>query len=319
MARLAEQVRLPRAWDTAAAALTACARALGDGREVRDIAGDSGLAFRVSLDDQASLGAPHAYPWAEVLGAAAARLGYAHELVASPGEPPGSPLHRRAQARAFALCARGVEAGRPTLVWGVHAPEFGLCRGVDGDALEVSGILDGAAPPLLAREAIGAGDVPVVFALQLVDGAPLPPDEAARAGLGAALGEARGRAPTLSGVLVGGAAWDALAAALERGTVDPAGMSYAAQRYAEARAAAAAAIERWAAALGVELDAAAHAWRRAATLLAELAACHPFPPSPGAMLTTSARDQAHALVVEIARAEAAGAEALLTPLRTKSI
>jgi hypothetical protein len=320
MAHLADDVRLPLAWDTAAAALTACARALGDPREVRQIAADSGLAFRVSVDDTASLASPHAYPWREVLAAAAERLGYECRVVSS-GEEPGSALHAAARGRAFALCADGIAAGRPTLLWGVHAPEFGLARGVDdvGGALEVSGILDGSAPATLPREALGDGDVPVVFALQLVGGAPLPPDEVARAALGAAVTFARGPSPTLAGVHTGLDAWTQLASAIERGTFDPAGLAYGAQRWAQARAFVAASVDGWAAALHVDLDGAMRAWRGAAAMLAELAALHPFPPPPSLMLTTSDRDQAEALVREVARLEAvavAAVEAVLTRPRT---
>ncbi len=63
---------LPRAWDTAAAALCACAHALGDARGVAEVAAASGLAFRTSVDEVVSLAGPHAYPFAEVLSAAAA-------------------------------------------------------------------------------------------------------------------------------------------------------------------------------------------------------------------------------------------------------
>src|SRR6185503_4990102 len=119
--RLPTDLRLPRAWDTAAAALTLCARALGDARDVPTVAAASGLAFRLSLDAELSLSGPHAYPWREELESAAERLGYACEVVSS-SEPATSALGRAARARALELIDRGLAAGRPTMVWGVHAP-----------------------------------------------------------------------------------------------------------------------------------------------------------------------------------------------------
>jgi hypothetical protein len=292
---------LPRAWDTAAAALTACAQALGDPREVRQIAASSGLAFRISVDAEVSLAGPHAYPFAEVLPAAAARLGYRCEVVWS-GERPESPLHADAQRRALALIRGGESAGRPTVIWGVHAPEFGLALGLDGDRLKISGILD--APTEMPAAALGRGDVPLVFALQLTDKAPVDEEAALRA----ALLFGRGPAPILNGFLSGAAAWRAVGAALESGRIDPAGLAYGAQRWAESRAAAAA----W-----LSVPAAKSAFARAASMLAELAALHPFPPPPGAMLLSSVREQSGELVAEAARAEAAGLDSIAEELAAR--
>ncbi|HZS35528.1 MAG TPA: GNAT family N-acetyltransferase [Polyangia bacterium] len=297
--KLSEDLRLPRAWDTASGALAVCARSLGDPRSPAEIAAASGLAFRVSVDAQVSLAGPHAWPWREELCAAAERLGYLAEIVASSER---GALHAAAQARAVAFARAGLAAGRPTMIWGVHAPEFGVVRGSDGDELEVSGILDGVGPARLDARELGRGDVPVVFALQLVGCVPLAPVEAALATLRAALTHGRGPAPTLAGFSTGLAAFATALAALESGVIDPGGLAYSAQRWAESRAA----ICGWldgARALGLELDGALAAFRRSASMLAELAGCHPFPPAPGSMLTNNARDQAHALVDEARRAE----------------
>ncbi len=276
---------------------------------MHQVAGASGLAFRTSLDAQVTLAGPHAYPWREELPAAAERLGYLTHVVAC-NEPPTSTLHAAARARALVLIADGLAADRPTMVWGVHAPEFGLVRGLDGEVLEVSGILDGLAPPELDAAQLGHGDVPVLFALQLTLAAPISDEQSALAGLRAALTHGRGPAATLSGFATGLGAWRLLLAALESGHLDPAGLAYAAQRYAEARAAAAGWLEHAESALGVDLRAARAAFRRSAGMLAELAACHPFPPPPDLLLTNSARDQAHALVEEVAAAEAGGLDGI---------
>src|SRR5260370_5210498 len=197
--RLDEQVRLPRAWDTLAASLTSCGAALGDTRAVAEIAAGSALAFRVAADERVSLGGPHAWPWAGELAAAAARLGYHAEVVTS-SEPPGTALHDAARTAALSLVRAGLEARRPTLIWGVHAPEFGIVRGLDGDLLQVSGILDGVAPALLPADQLGLGAVPVVLAAQLTGRIPVDDQQAVLSTMPAALTLGRGPAPTLAGV-----------------------------------------------------------------------------------------------------------------------
>jgi hypothetical protein len=313
---LPDEIGLPRGWDTASCALWACARALGDTRSPAEVAAASGLAFRVSLDAEVTLAGPHAYPWREELSAAAERLGYVAEVVSS-SEPPGSPLHAAAAARAVELCRRGLAAGRPTLLWGVHVPEFGLVRGIEGDLLVVSGILDGVAPPVLPAGEVGRGEMPVVFALQLTDKIALPAPDAALATLRAALLHGRGPAPTLSGFSTGLAAFRTLLGALESGRVDPAGLAYMAQRYAGARAAWVGWLPAAARVLELDLSEAERLWRRSAGMLGELAACHPFPPQ-GAILTSTAREEAHALAAEVLRAETAALDALESALARRA-
>lgn len=309
MIRLGEDVRLPRGWDTAAAALAACAHAAQDPRSRAEIAAFSGLAFRVTCDRVVSLAGPHAWPWRSELPAAAERLGYAVQLVACD-EPAESAHAQAARRRATDLIRAGLAAGHPTLIWGVHAPEFGVARGLDGDQLEVSGILDGVAPPSLSLTDLGRGDVPVVFAMQLGERSDLSAEESALSALRAALLLGRGPAAVISGFARGLDAWATVQRALEAGDIDPAGLAYFAHRQAESRAAIAAFIPTAARALSVDLDAAGPAWRRSSAMLAELAAFHPFPPPPDTMMTGSNADQSLALIEEVARAEAAALDAV---------
>ena len=159
-----------------------------------------------------------------------------------------------------------------------------------------------------------------MFALQLVERVPLSDVEAARSAIEAALAFGRGPAPSLSGFHNGADAWRATQAALASGRVDPAGLAYAAQRWAESRAAAAAWLGR--VPLGVDLSAAQRGFGRAAAMLAELATLPSISPPPGAMLTNTARDQAAELVLAAAHAEAGGLDALgaaLTALERQSV
>jgi GNAT superfamily N-acetyltransferase len=305
-ANLPVVIRLPRSWDTASAALAACV-----GVAPAEIAAASGLAFRVTTDQHVTLAGPHAWPWRSELPAAAERLGFATRLVACD-EPSDSQLATVGRTRAAHLIAEGLAAGRPTIIWGVHAPEFGLAIGLDGDRLQVSGILDGVAPAEMSLADLGRGDVPVLFALQLGELTPISDEESARSALRCALLAGRGPTPIISGFARGLDAWAAVKRALEAGEIDPAGLAYFAQRHAESRAAIAAFIPRAAQALAITID--PSAFRRSAGMLAELASCHPFPPPPDSMITSNQVDQSLALIDETARAEAAALDAIETAL-----
>ncbi len=309
MTRQDLDLTLPASWDTAAAALTACARALGDPRDVGAIAAASGLAMRISVDQRLTAAGPHRYPWRDELTAAAERLGFGWRLVASRA---GEPLFARAMDEAFALAVAGVEAGRPTLLFGVQVAEFGIVRGHDGDDLIVSGLLDGAgAPTTLARGSLGESGI--LFALQLVERHAIDPAMAARAALRAAVEHGRGDDFAPEGVATGAAAWARLVDGLGAGFIDPSGLAFSVQRFAEARGA----FARWlpvaAAALALDLGEVERPMRRAAAMMAELARLLPFPPPATGMLTTTLREQAQELAREAARAEA---EALTSIERT---
>jgi hypothetical protein len=257
-----------RVWDSAAWAIAHLVRARGDDRSVAQIAAASGLALVSTTDASCSLGSSHAYVWESVLPDAVARLGYACEVVCSE-EPPSSALGKHARARALAL----IERGGPTLVWGVHAPEFGVVLESNGHAsrtvLSVSGVFDGAAPPTMDAAELGRGAVPILFALKLTGELALDTQARALAGLRAALNHLGGHTATRAGVAGGSQALYLIARALERGAIDPSGLAYAAQRLAEGRTAAA----TWLAAPEPTLA----PLRRAASLWRELAHLLPYP------------------------------------------
>ena len=303
-------VSLPRSWDTAAAALSACARSLGDPRDFALLHAASGLAFRLSVDARLTAAGPHRYPWREVLTVAAERLGYRWRLVAAN---VGEPLFEAARKEAFALAVEGVDAGRPTLLFGVQAAEFGIVRGYDRAGAEpfllVSGILDAVgAPRQIAGDALGR-DTGILFALQLIERVPVDAAVAARSALRAAVNH-RNEDESSAVVATGDAGWARFVSALESGAVDPSGLAYNVQRYAEARASAATYLPSAAAALKIDLSDGERAARRAATMLAEAARLLPFPPPATGMLTTTLREQAIELVGEAARAEAEALKAI---------
>ena len=292
-------VSLPRSWDTAGAALAACARALGDPRSVGELLVASGRAFRLWLDARVTPAGLHAGAWREELTVAVERLGFRWQLEASTND---EPLWDATRVRAFDLARDGIAAGRPSLCFGVHVGEFGLVRGVDGERLVVSGVLDEAgASSLLARDQHGEPSG-IVFVLQLVERVILDDQRAARATLIAA---ARAYDPR------GWAAWES---ALASGDLDPLGLGQTAARHAEARSLIADHLPAIAARAGIALGGALAGYCRSAAMLGEVARLVPSPPPPGFMLTSTLREELADLVRAAATAESLAAGAIAKAL-----
>jgi GNAT superfamily N-acetyltransferase len=237
------------------AALRGALTSRADEPAASDVFGLTGFAFRLVVSERVDLSGWAAFPWAEELPAAVARLGWTSEVVhASEGNPLRSVLH----ARALELCKQ------PAIVWGVHVPAFGLAQR-DFEQLRISGTLDGrGGAETMPASALGGGDVPELFVLALVEKHPIDAEAARTDALREAL--RLGFEPTApAGYAAGLAAYDAWIAALDTGHVDPAGHAYTVQLVAEARRHAAAFT-------GIE------EYGRVAASLAELAERFPFPP-----------------------------------------
>ena len=288
-----------------AGALEGLLAARGDDRSAAEIFGLSGCAFRLTVGPRVDLGGWAGFPWAEELPAAVQRLGYPTELVFAE---EGQPLFELARARAAALCA---ERG-PAILFGVQLPAFGLAAAGDTpETLRISGLLDaqGGARTLPGRM-LGAGTMPLVFALALGDRQPID----AQTALAAALAEALrlGTSPTVRPGHAGGlAAYDAWMAALASGHVDPAGHAFTSALGAEARGQAAAFLAG-ARLSGADLGPAADAYSRVAATLEELAVRFPFPPVRP--LETPALEAAAALLGRAREEEARGLSALARAL-----
>src|SRR5262249_3819583 len=141
---------------------------------------------------------------------------------------------KSARQDACELIAANTEVGRSTLIWGVHAPEFGLARWCDADALSVSGILDGVASAQLPTAELGRSAVPIVFAFSVEKTRNIRASEFLPS-LKAALCELLGQVPTRAGIAAGLDALSLLEGALSAGTVDPSGLAYSAQRLTQVR------------------------------------------------------------------------------------
>jgi hypothetical protein len=316
-ASLRLDVALAPCRSTLLGSLRACLAAAGDTRDAAAVAGLTGLAFHLNVDPVVSPAGVAAYPWPQELPAMAARLGHELALVHADDE---DPRFERAQAAAAAQAIDGLRRGVPSILWGVHLPEFGLIRGADParGELAVSGVLDDrGGAPALAIDRLGRGDVPVLLVATLAPGGEGAAPAAGAAELAAlrhAVRHARDLGPRLGGFSCGLAAYDAWLAALDSGRIDPAGHAYTLHVTAELRAAAAPFLRRAAGALAggaaEALRHAAAAYQRVADRLIALSGDTPWPLPEAFALTTSAREAALAALGAAAAAEADGVAAL---------
>lgn len=312
-------IQLAPCASTLVAALRACLGAAGDDRDLAEITGLTGLAFHLNLDPVVSTSSVAAYPWAQELPQMVSRLGYELQLVYSDDEDPRFAV---ARDRALTQIIDGLWRGAPSILWGVHLPEFGVVRGFRaGDrVLLVSGVLDGrGGSATLPYDQLGRGDVPILLAATLGGGAPLPTTAARMAALRHAVRHARGVGPRLGGFTCGLAGYQVWRHALDSGEIDPAGHGYALRVVSELRAGARPFVQRAADECddpdaAEHLRAAAAAYGRSADRLIALSAESPFPPPDGYQLTATMRTAAIDALRAAADAEEEATERVETAL-----
>lgn len=291
--------------------------AIGDQRDDVELAGLSGLAFRLDVDDviAAVEGTPEG--WAATFVETFARLDLA---VATYVHDAAAPGFASVQAEVEERLAEETDATWPALAWGVHPGAWGLVLGAHPGGLAIRGPLPGG-PLRLAPGRLGLGAGGTLAVALPVGGIPSSPETRDVAALRAAAAGLTGLVPRTGAIESGARAWRAWRAALDAGTIHPGGHAVCAAITLERRARGAAFLARvgprladglrlatdatavGAAAEAVEaalLDAEA-ALRRGVDALAELSASWPAPPSLDASLGAAAR-ATHTRLIDAARA-----------------
>ncbi len=292
------------------AALAACAPSR---YTTAQVAGLSGLAFRLQIDPEVSPASAVMFPWAQELPGMFSRLGLDCDLVYADRAEP------QFDARVIRALAQSVDAlrrGAPSLVWGVHLPEFGILRGYDPDRREffVSGVLDGrGGSNALSYDRLGRScDVPVLLVASPKRATSDSDADALRAALNNALDLGHGLSARTGRAQAGLSAYGVWCEALRSGRIDPSGHAYNAQLLAEMRSLVAPFLIDASTFSGEEaaeeLRLAATAYQRAAAQLVELAADFPFPLPDGNCLTTVASDRHAEWLTQAAATERAGLE-----------
>jgi len=125
-AKVPMEVRYEPAWLSWVASTTGCLRALGVDCDTVDVAGYSGYAFVMTVNEGMCPSGPTVFDWG-LLSSGVRSLG--RSMLAFRGATcGGTPQDFQA---AYEVVRREVEAGRPCVLWGTYIPEFGIAVGVE--------------------------------------------------------------------------------------------------------------------------------------------------------------------------------------------
>ncbi len=152
------------AWLSWVGATTMCLNALDVECDMADVAGHSGYAFALAINEGLCASGPTFVEWADLSTGIPALGRSILSFVSKDCYTEGARNDRtRAHAQeAFELAGREAQAGRPCVVWGLGVPEFGVVRGIDDDHyLCVEG---GPTPQRVCWDAIDAPGGPYVLA-----------------------------------------------------------------------------------------------------------------------------------------------------------
>jgi hypothetical protein len=241
-ARVPMEVQWCPSWLTWVGATTSCLRALGCDVDMADVAGLSGYAFMVNVDDTLCPSGPTAFPWSSLtegipfLGRSVLHFRSLECYEPSSGHTAETALgHCRA---AFEITAAEVQAGRPCVIWGAYVPELAVAYGVEQGCYLVKSFRQCSGEPEepIPWDKLEAPGGPNVMAF------PTPTshrvEDGDRFALSTAVERLRPWSPTWDGRpghVSGLAAYDAWVSGLTSDRAVPFGAAYNAQCWAEGR------------------------------------------------------------------------------------
>jgi hypothetical protein len=139
--RVPMEVKRPPTWLSWVGATTGCLNALGIDCDTVDVAGHSGYAFMMTVPKELHPSGPTDLDWGLLLpgvrglGRSTRVFRGAHcacELEEAKDEDHKKRI-RDELRKAYDFVSREIEAGRPCVIWGTYAPEFGIAVGVEDD------------------------------------------------------------------------------------------------------------------------------------------------------------------------------------------
>ncbi len=169
------------AWLSYVGSVTTCLQALGVECDPAEVAGASGYAFAISINEGLCPSGPTCLEW-NLLSQGVSDLGrstttyYAQECYVKHTRNDRTRAHAR---EAFELAKRETEAGRPCVVWGLGVAEFGVVHGTEGD--EYLCVKGGPTPARVRWDEVDAPGGP--FCLAFPTAREVDADQAARLAL----------------------------------------------------------------------------------------------------------------------------------------
>lgn len=132
--RILPDVELPSAWTSFVGALSGVLAALGRPVDLATLMGSTGFAFRLDLPERDGVLAAGSGAVAADFARALpliANTGTAFTLIAAARSDPDWAARRE---QAISEVRRGIDGGRPAVVFGLQLPEFGIVYGYDDRA-----------------------------------------------------------------------------------------------------------------------------------------------------------------------------------------
>jgi len=277
-------------WISYNGAMAGCIRSLGVQCDVIDVGGFSGYSFMLNVSKGTlHAGGPTAFlQWDEIMKGTE-NIGVKLDHWAKDGNFPAkqnspTPEEVEQARKLFEMVKAEIDAERPVVLWGLHAPEYGIVNGYDGSSYLVSTF----------RRLIHQPDSPVVYydlnAMGCLDmyrfRERLDLDKKVRMEdtLKRALLFAKGEFKTMEGFISGPSALTHWADGMESGRpdiLDYFGISYMAQCYSESREICTVFTKRLAREIGgkraEELNLASEEYGRVLRNFTELCKEFPFP------------------------------------------
>ena len=203
--------------------------------DLADLAGRTGIAFRMNVHGDVCPSGPTAVPALEFVRQAFGQAGWDYELFFAASTDNIFPMARK---RAIAAIEAAVRRQTPAIVWGVGVAEFCLVTGFDSDAerFRISTVLGKEHDENgLSYGNLGLGDVPFLEVVVPLEKTDVDGTRATEESLRFAVRHARGGDVRLPGYANGLAAYALWMEALREGRAGSLGMAYNTQVYAEAR------------------------------------------------------------------------------------
>lgn len=150
-------------WLTWVSSVTMCLNALGIECDKADVAGYSGYAFALAVNEGLCASGPTFLDWNKLASGVCALGRSAMTFFSMDCYSDGNrnELTKSHARTVLNLVSDEIDAGRPCVVWGLGLPEFGVARGIEGE--EYLCVQGGATPERVRWDEIDAPGGPYII------------------------------------------------------------------------------------------------------------------------------------------------------------
>lgn len=167
--KIVEEASFIPTWNSFVGALAGTLNALGDKRELHYIAGMSGFPFRLTINKRVCPSSPTTgWSWTDDMLTALRLLGYRGEVYFAHKT---DKRYDNVKGEVRRLIESSIDGSRPVIIWDTLVPEFAIIKGYDISEKKfyVSGVKDREGQTGFPYHKLADGDVPILYALFVVD------------------------------------------------------------------------------------------------------------------------------------------------------